>query len=528
MKAINELKFEELTLEQKIGMVTVSSVRKKADFEFTLELIKKRCVGAVWVYPYSDYDHENSMKAMREAADYPVIFITDAESGMGEYTIGRHNALGMTNSEELAYTFGKITAIEARKKGVNIVCNPLLDMANCNCACGANIRSIGCDKEIVARIAAAESKGMHDGGVLTVGKHYPGSSTKEYIDSHMAETDSDATVEELLDYNLYPYKYLIDRGLLDGVMTRHTRFHKIDSEYPASLSKSVINIIRERLGFDGFCVTDALPMMGIVARFGKIRSKGLSIAAGNDLALVFGDPRAEFDIMRKCFDDGVYTQEELDRAVKVVLATQHKIMSLPQDAEITEEDKEMFKRINTDSIYAKADEGLTQSISKHGKHLFVVLTDIGTELDELGKIAEDTITNSWYKPEKIIEKLGAVFPDSGIYAIKEYPSRVDIARLLDKSTEYDDVVFVTYFNSAPYLGREMLSVRIISIMEAMQMTNKISTVMHFGNPYILEDLPHIPRIIVGPASTEATESAIAVLAGEYTAKGVLTYDIKLK
>ena len=41
MKAINELKFEELTLEQKIGMVTVSSVRKKGDFEFTLELIKK-------------------------------------------------------------------------------------------------------------------------------------------------------------------------------------------------------------------------------------------------------------------------------------------------------------------------------------------------------------------------------------------------------------------------------------------------------------------------------------------------------
>lgn len=163
MKVINELKFEELTLEQKIGMVTVSSVRKKADFEFTLELIKKRCVGAVWVYPFSDYDSENSMRAMREAADYPVIFITDAESGMGEYTIGRHNALGMTNSEELAYTFGKITAIEARKKGVNIVCNPLLDMANCNCACGANIRSIGCDKEIVARIAAAEAKGMHDG-----------------------------------------------------------------------------------------------------------------------------------------------------------------------------------------------------------------------------------------------------------------------------------------------------------------------------------------------------------------------------
>ncbi len=525
---MNELKFEELTHEQKIGMVTVSSIRSKEAFEFTLELVKKRCVGAIWVYPNSDYDSVNSMKALKDAADYPIIFITDAESGMGDYTIGRHNALGMANSEELAYTFGKVTAIEARKRGVNIVCNPLLDMANCNCACGTNIRAIGADKETVARLAAAEAKGMHDGGVLTVGKHYPGTSTTEHIDSHMAETASDATVEELLDYNLYPYKYLIDRGLLDGVMTRHTRFSKIDNEYPASLSKDVINIIREKLNFDGFCITDALPMMGIVARFGKVKSKGMSIAAGNDLALVFGDPRTEFDIMCKCFEDGVFTQEELDRAVKVVLATQHKLMSLPTDSIITEQDEESFNKINTDSIYARVDEGLSESISKDGKHFFAVLTDLGVEVNEIGKIAEDTITNHWYKPEIIIDKLTEKFPNSRVFAIKEYPSRIDIARLLDCSTEYDDVVFVTYFNSAPYLGREMLSARIISIFDAMQVTNKISTVMHFGNPYVLEDLPHVSRVIVGPSSVAATEAAIDVLSGAYPAKGALTYDIKLK
>ena len=34
---------------------------------------------------------------------------------MGEYTIGRHNSLGMANSEELAYTFGKITAVDGDK-----------------------------------------------------------------------------------------------------------------------------------------------------------------------------------------------------------------------------------------------------------------------------------------------------------------------------------------------------------------------------------------------------------------------------
>ena len=41
MKEIKELKFEELTLEQKLGMVTVASIRTQEDFEYTLELVKK-------------------------------------------------------------------------------------------------------------------------------------------------------------------------------------------------------------------------------------------------------------------------------------------------------------------------------------------------------------------------------------------------------------------------------------------------------------------------------------------------------
>ncbi len=138
MKELKELKFEELTIEQKIGMVMVASVRSKESFEYTLELIKKRSIGAIWIYPLGDYNREEAKKAFEEAADYPIIFIADAESGMGDHLIGRHNAIGLTGSEELAYTFGKITAIEARKHNINVVCNPLLDMTRVSCSCGTN------------------------------------------------------------------------------------------------------------------------------------------------------------------------------------------------------------------------------------------------------------------------------------------------------------------------------------------------------------------------------------------------------
>lgn len=527
MKEIKELKFEELTLEQKIGMVMVASVRSKESFEYALELLKKRSIGAIWIYPQWDYNREEAKKAFEEAADYPVILIADAESGMGDHLIGRHNALGLCGSEELAYTFGKITAIEARKHNINVVCNPLLDMTHKSCSCGTNNRAYGGDKETVARLAAAEARGLHDGGVLTVGKHYPGSSTTEHIDSHMAETSSDATVEDLLNYNLYPYKYLIDRGLLDGVMTKHTRYSKIDDKYPASLSKKVIDIIRERLGFDGFCVTDALTMMGIVTKFGKVESRGMATAAGNDLALCFGNAKEDYETMCECYRKGVFTDEQLDRAVKKVLEIQHRTTLLPKDAVITAEDEEKFARINKDCICAKVDEGVSAGIDPNGKYLFAVLTPMNVKIDN-GKAAEDTMTNNWYKPERILKHIAEKFPNSGTFAIKEYPEPHEVRQLLDAATEYDEVIFVTYFNSAAYVGREAFTPRILSIFDAMQMTNAISTVLYFGNPFVLEDIPHVKRILMGPTAEGAIDSAIEILAGEYPANGVMTYNVNFK
>jgi hypothetical protein len=58
--------------------------------------------------------------------------------------------------------------------------------------------------------------------------------------------------------------------------------------------------------------------------------------------------------------------------------------------------------------------------------------------------------------------------------------------------------------------------------------NRIAAVVHCGNPFVLEDFPHVPRIIVGPGSHTATLTTIDVLASDYPAKGKPVYDVKLK
>ena len=87
-------------------------------------------------------------------------------------------------------------------------------------------------------------------------------------------------------------------------------------------------------------------------------------------------------------------------------------------------------------------------------------------------------------------------------------------------------MFITSFPISAYVGTERFTSRIISLINAMQVTNRISTVVHFGNPYLMEDISHIQRIIIGTTSPKGIEYALDVLAGDLEARGVLCYDVK--
>ena len=79
-----------------------------------------------------------------------------------------------------------------------------------------------------------------------------------------------------------------------------------------------------------------------------------------------------------------------------------------------------------------------------------------------------------------------------------------------------------------YAGEEGFTKRVISLVRSLQVTKQVSTVVHFGNPFVLEELEHIPRILVGRTAQKSVEHTLEILAGLHSAKGVPTYDVKLK
>ncbi len=522
---MKELCFEELTTRQKLGMVFTGcfgNAEKGNDFVY--ELIKQRSLGAVWVY-VGNPNAPEIIKKVKEIADYPILILTDAEAGLGEYQIGKQSALGCTGSERNAYAFGKITASLASRMGYNVICSPVVDMIE------GNPRSLGTDKEKVSSMAIAQAKGMHDGGVMCVAKHYPGARMDTMKDTHLTEAMSYETEESLLDYALYPYLKLMEQGLLDGIMTGHKRLAKIDPDHPVSLSKPAVDIIR-RQGFEGFAITDALCMMAVRANFDDVTSKGLAVSAGNDLLLPEAlDAETSFNELCEAYDKGMIADDVLDAAVKQVLNAQHKATLLPQNVEATEEEKALVKNINRDCIYTITDEGLSPSVSPDGKHFIVMMVRNGTELDNGGDLPVppvDTFTTNWLNPRGIYNKLAETFPNSKIMAIDEYPMPVPIYQVMRDSLPNDDVIFVAFTDYAAYILPPEFSYRMRNLINALQGNNRIAAMLYTGSVKALEELEHIPRYVIGCQDAQCIDAAIDVLAGKYPAKGTPTDKVALK
>ena len=86
---------------------------------------------------------------------------------------------------------------------------------------------------------------------------------------------------------LEPFSLLIDAGKADLIMTAHLFNRNIDDEYPATLSKKTINdLLRGKMKFDGVVVTDDLYMQAIIDQYSIPTALELAINAGADLICV--------------------------------------------------------------------------------------------------------------------------------------------------------------------------------------------------------------------------------------------------
>lgn len=146
-------------------------------------------------------------------------------------------------------------------------------------------RSYGADPKQVVKYASIFMDAMHNNGVLTSLKHFPGHGSS-LGDTHKGFVNVTKLWKPI---ELEPYRLLSASHNIDTVMVAHVFNAKLDAKYPATLSKKIINgKLRGEFGFNGVVITDDLQMGAINKKYGLTNTLKLAINAGNDI-LLFGN-----------------------------------------------------------------------------------------------------------------------------------------------------------------------------------------------------------------------------------------------
>jgi beta-glucosidase-like glycosyl hydrolase len=256
---------------------------------------------------------------LRKRSRSPLLIGADLERGAGQQFAGCTGlpplaALGSLESETVMRNAGALTASEARGLGLNWIYAPDLDLDIEPENPIVGTRSIGHDPNIVARLGAAWIDGCQSHRVLACGKHFPGHG-RTTTDSH-AELPAVATAAgELEATDLVPFSAAARAGVA-SVMTAHVAFPALDpASGPATLSSPILRgLLRERLGFTGLVVTDALIMAGV--QQGSERSASVqALAAGCDLLLYPAELRLVVAEITGAIRGGMLHGDELERSI---------------------------------------------------------------------------------------------------------------------------------------------------------------------------------------------------------------------
>jgi beta-N-acetylhexosaminidase len=194
-------------------------------------------------------------------------------------------------------------------------------------------RSFGGDPQAVAAQVSAVVRGLHAAGVAATLKHFPGHGHTT-VDSHAGLPVLEGTVSQLEAEDLPPFVAGIAAGA-DLVMSGHLEVPALQPGVPASFAARVlVDLLRERLGFAGVVICDALRMVPAM-RWPPGEAAVRALLAGNDLLLQPPDLAAARHGLLDALADGRLPRARLVEAVDRVTALKRRLAAAPLPGDLS-------------------------------------------------------------------------------------------------------------------------------------------------------------------------------------------------
>lgn len=320
--------FKSLSDEEKIAQLMVIRAHSNLGPDHVAKVtedITKYNVGALCFFQGGPVRQANLTNYYQGIAKTPLMVTIDGEWGLGMrldsvIDFPYQLTLGALNDEDLVYRMGVAVGEQCKRIGVHVNYAPVVDINNNPANPVIGYRSFGEDRDRVAKYGVAYMKGMQDAGIMACAKHFPGHGDVN-VDSHLDLPVINKSRAQLDSMELMPFRAIFNAGV-GSVMIAHLYIPAIDNTANKATSiskKSVTNLLREDLGYEGLTFTDALEMKGVAKYFPGGTIAVEAIIAGNDMLCLPASVPESIEAIKKAIKQKKLKWKDIYAKVKKVL-----------------------------------------------------------------------------------------------------------------------------------------------------------------------------------------------------------------
>ncbi len=488
--------------------------------EQVADLIKRYHIGGIIFLGRGRVESQIKLtNYFRDLSKYPLIIAQDFETCLNDRLDDAIDfpyamTLGSLTNTTLLYEMGREVARQSKRIGVDVDFAPVVDVNTNYKNPVINLRSFGEFKENVVAKSVPYMQGLQEGGIIANAKHFPGHGDT-ILDSHRDLPKILKTVQELHDRELYPFKKIIDAGVL-SIMTAHLEVPALEpqEQVPTSLSPAVVtDLLRKQLGFDGLIITDALIMKGVTKHHkpGEIELKAL--LAGNDILLCPTNVPLAIEYIKKALVDGILTQESLDEHVlRILLAKEWLLKNGGCARDVDEKNLGDLTSRQALALQEKLfSEAMSVCHSCKRATDFVADKDKYTARIQIGRPSQEffeTILN---------EQL----PYAKRVCLSSSLSENEIEGMITFLKQHNHIL-ITVYGLHRYDANYLDISALLKLIQSLRNEGKFLTIVLFGTPYALKLCGKVDTVLVAYEAHEFSQKAAAdVILGLRQAQGVL-------